>query len=204
MSDDIDLLDRTTEYDGYVRVDRIRLRHPLLSGGVSAPLQRDLIQIPAAVGILPYDPFRDEVVLIRQFRVGVWGAGDKPWLVETVAGVIDDGEDAETTARREALEEAGCTIDDLHYVGEYYSSPGVITERIKLYCGITDTRETGGHHGLAHEGEDIEAFVKPWNEAWAEVQSGGFRDAKILITMMWLSQKKEFLLHYSQNRKEPV
>lgn len=204
MSDDVEILDQTTKYEGYVRVDSVKLRHGLLSGGLGTPIERDLIRVHTAVGVLPYDPVRDEVVLIRQFRIGVWGAGEPPWLVESVAGVIDDGEDPETTARRETIEETGCTVGDLHYVCEFFSSPGLITERIKLYCGITDTAGAGGNHGLAHEGEDIETFVKPWDEAWKEVQMGKIYDAKLLLIMMWLSQKKEFIIRGSQNRKEPV
>lgn len=204
MSDDIEILDLTNEYDGYVSVDRITLRHRVSSGGLGEPVRRDLVRVPAAVGVLPYDPARDEVVLVRQFRIGVWGANGPAWLVECTAGVIDPGEDPEATARRETVEETGCSLSDLHFVCDYYPSPGVITERIRLYCGITNTAGAGGNHGLVHEGEDIEAFVKPWNEVWNEVQAGRIYDAKLLLTIMWLSQKKEFLRRYSQNPKDPV
>lgn len=204
MNDDVELLEHTTKYESYVRVDRVRLRHRQFSGGMCPPIERDLIHVPAAVGVLPYDPVRDQVVFIRQFRIGVWGGGGQPWLDECVAGVIDDGEDPETTARREAVEEAGCTVSDLHFVCEYFPSPGVITERVKLYCGITDTANAGGNHGLAHEGEDIEAVVKPWDEAWEDVRSARLQDAKLLLILMWLSQKKESLVDYSQNPEDPV
>lgn len=204
MNNDVEILDQTTRYEGYVRVENIKLRHGQFSGDLGIPIVRDLIRVHTAVGVLPYDPVRDEVVFVRQFRIGVWGAGAPPWLVESVAGVIDDGEDPETTARRETLEETGCTLGELYYVGEYYPSPGLITERIKLFCGITDTTDAGGNHGLAHEGEDIEAIVKPWDEAWDDVQTGKLNDAKLLLILMWLSQKKESLFGCSQNPKEPV
>ena len=204
MSDDVEVLDQTNKYESHVGVDRVRLRHRQLSGQLGLPIERDMIRVPAAVGILPYDPVRDEIVLIRQFRIGVWGAGEPPWLVESVAGVIDDGEDAEATARRETIEETGCNVSELHFVCAYFPSPGIITERVTLYCGITDTTDAGGNHGLVHEGEDIEAFVKPWDEAWEDVQTGKFFDAKLLLIMMWLSQNKKSLLHGSQNPKEPV
>jgi ADP-ribose pyrophosphatase len=190
MSDDVKILDQTNKYDGYIRVDNIRLRHRLTTGELGPPITRDLIRTNRAVGVLPYDPIRDEVVFIRQFRIGPWGAGESPWLVECVAGVIDEGEVPEMTARRETLEETGCTVQELHYVSEYYSSPGLLTEHMKLYCGIIDTTKAGGNYGLADEGEDIESFVKPWEEAWNEVQTGKIQDAKLLLIMMWLSQKK--------------
>ena len=204
MSDDVEILDQRTNYEGYLRVDNVHLRHRLNSGELGPPLVRDLVRAKQAIGILPYDPVRDEVVFVRQFRIGVWGAGEPPWLIECVAGVIDEGEEPETTARRETKEETGCTVSDLHNVCEYYPSPGILSERIKLFCGIIDTSTAGGVHGLAQEGEDIESIVKPWEEAWDDVQTGKLYDAKLLLIMMWLSQKKESLLHGSQTRKEPV
>ena len=98
----------------------------------------------------------------------------------------DGGEPPETTARRETMEEAGCTVSYLHFVCENFSSPGLITEHVKLYCGITDTEGAGGIHGLEHEGEDIEAFVKPWHEAWEDVLTNTIYDAKLLLILMWL------------------
>jgi len=53
---------------------------------------RELVRAKHAAGILPYDPVRNEVVFVRQFRIGVWGSGEPPWLIESVAGVIDEGE----------------------------------------------------------------------------------------------------------------
>ena len=204
MSDDVEIVEQTRKYEGYVRVDTVRLRHRQFTGELGPEIKRDLIHVHKAVAVLPYDPVRDAVIFIRQFRVGPWGAGENPWLVESVAGVIDEGEDPETTARRETREETGCDLSDLHFVCEYFPSPGVITEHVKLYCGIANTENAGGTHGLAEEGEDIESIVKPWEEAWNDVQTGMIRDAKLLLTMMWLSQKKESLIRGSQTRKEPV
>ena len=204
MSDDVEVLGQSTKYDGYVRVENVELRHRLLSGDMGGPVKRDLVRVGRAVGVVPYDPVRDEVVFVRQFRIGVWGAGQPPWLVESVAGVIDDGEDAETAARRETEEETGCILSDLHFVCEYFTSPGLISEHVRLYCGITDTSNTGGRYGLADEGEDIDAFAKPWCEAWKDVEDGRIQDAKLLLILNWLSQKKDSLIHCSQTRKEPV
>jgi len=102
------------------------------------------------------------------------------------------------------MEETGCMVSDPHYVSEYYPSPGILSERIKLFCGIIDSSTTGGIHGLANEGEDIETIVRLWEEAWEDVQTGKLLDAKLLLIMKWLSQKKESLLHGSQTHKEPV
>ena len=80
-----------------------------------------------AVCVLPYDPQRDRVVLIEQFRVGALGKVDNPWLIELVAGLIDKDESPDEVARREAVEEAGLELADLWPVTRYFPSPGAAT-----------------------------------------------------------------------------
>lgn len=105
---DIDVIACEQLYDGHVRLETYRLRHKQFSGGWGNEISRELIDRGRAVGVLPYDPVRDEVVLIRQFRIGAWKASHSPWMVETVAGLVEDGESPEDVARRECVEEAGC------------------------------------------------------------------------------------------------
>ena len=92
---DVEIIAREQKYGGYAKIEQFTLRHSLFAGGWSRPITRELIERGHAVAVLPYDPVRDEVILIRQFRMGAWGAGDPPWMVETVAGIIEDGEDVE-------------------------------------------------------------------------------------------------------------
>lgn len=156
--DDVEIVAREQIYGGYAQLDKITLRHTLFAGGWSQPVTRELIERGHAVAVLPYDPVRDEVLLIRQFRIGVWGAGEAPWMVETVAGIVEDGEQPEDVARRETMEETGCELTALHRVCDYFASPGIMTEKITVYCGITDTkkcrwklrigRRRRGHSGL--------------------------------------------------------
>jgi len=191
--EDVEIVERTVVYDGYTRVEEVRLRHRLHEGGWSPVIKRELIERGHAVAVLPYDPVRDEVVLIRQFRVGAYGAGRDPWLVEVVAGVIDPGETPEDVARRESVEEAGCTIGELIPICEYYASAGILSETVVLYVGITDASSAGGIHGLDHEGEDIEAFVLAWDEAWKWVEARRFLDIKIVTALQWLALNREAL-----------
>lgn len=201
MTSDVEIIEQTRMYDGYARVDGVTLRHRLFDGGWSGPITREVVQRGHAVGVLPYDPVRDEVVLVRQFRIGAWGAGGDPWLVETVAGIIEDGEAPENVARRETLEECGCTLSELHHVCDYFASPGVMTERITLYCGLTDASGAGGVHGLGDEGEDIQAFTVPRAQILADVQAGRILDAKVMILVTWIGQNHEFLVsRFSQEK----
>ncbi|MBT5194965.1 MAG: NUDIX domain-containing protein [Rhodospirillaceae bacterium] len=201
---DVEIIAREQQYGGYAKIDRITLRHSLFAGGWSRPLTRELIERGHAVAVLPYDPVRDEVILIKQFRMGAWGAGEAPWMVETVAGIIEQGEQAEDVARRETMEETGCTLGALHRVCDYFASPGIMTEKITVYCGITDTKNAGGIFGLVEEGEDIQAYVAPWDDIWTDVNEGNVVDAKIMLAMMWLSQNKDSLITHSLPPKDSL
>ena len=106
---DVELRTRERVYDGFGKLDRLTLRHRRFDGGWSPDVTRELFRSGDAVVVLPYDPVRDEVVLIEQMRVSALEAGEVPWIVETIAGRIAEGESEEDVARREAAEEAGFT-----------------------------------------------------------------------------------------------
>lgn len=183
---DVEIVDDRLGYDGFYKIRRLRLRHRRFDGDWSPQLQRELIHRHAAVGVLLYDPRRDAVALVEQFRVGAL-AEENPWLLELVAGLIDDaGESPEAVGRREALEEAGCTVLDMVPVTSYYSSPGGSDEYFHLFCGRCDLGGAGGVHGLEEEGEDIRVHVIPVATAFEQLDAGRFRNAHTLIALQWL------------------
>ena len=184
---DVEILAKDTVYDGYFRIDRYRLRHRRHDGGWTGPVTREVFERGHVAAVLPYDPERDAVVLIEQFRIGAWAAGKPCWLTEIVAGVIDLGETAEAVARREMEEETGCQVGDLEPIGSYLASPGGTSESVALFVGRVDSRKAGGVHGLADENEDIKVLVRPWAEVEAEVKAGLFTNAATLIALQWLA-----------------
>ena len=124
-------------------------------------ISREVVQCAAVVVVLPYDPVRDEVVVIRQFRAGVMVAQHNPWLVESVTGLVEENEAPEDVARREYIEEASCEISELHHICDFFASPGMLSEVVTMDCGIPDATNAGGLHSLEHEDEDIEATAVP-------------------------------------------
>src|SRR3546814_8545555 len=98
---------------------------------------------------------------------------DNPWLIEIVAGIIEDGETPEDMARREATEEAGCTITDIEPIASFYPSPGGSSEYVHIFCGRTDSTGIGGLHGNTSEDEDIRAFVESFEAAYERLRTGG-------------------------------
>jgi len=102
---DVEILSREECHAGFLRVERLMLRHRLHAGDWSEILQRELLLKAPAVGILLYDPVRDEVLLIRQFRVGMLDEQSNPWSLELVAGMVAEGEQLQEVAIREAEED---------------------------------------------------------------------------------------------------
>ncbi|MDH3221485.1 MAG: NUDIX domain-containing protein, partial [Gammaproteobacteria bacterium] len=100
-----------TLFEKYFRLDEYSISHELFAGGSSPVFTREIFERGVVVAVLPYDPRRGKVVLIEQFRAGAIHDAEGPWLVECVAGVIEDGESEQQVALRECVEEAGCTID---------------------------------------------------------------------------------------------
>lgn len=184
--DDLRIDSQTTRYEGFFRLDHYRLSHRLFAGGWSPVISRELFERGDAVAVLPYDPQRDRVVLIEQFRIGALREPGGPWLHEIVAGVIDPGETPEAVARRESREEAGLELGELVPITRYLVSPGGTTESIHLYCGRVDSETARGIHGLADEGEDIRVSVVSAVTAFAMVADGRIHSAAPIIALQWL------------------
>ena len=189
----VELIERETPYQGYFRIDRYVLRHTLFAGGVSEPLTREVFERGHAAAVLPYDPVRDEVVLIEQFRIGAYAAGRDPWLVEIVAGIVEDGESPRDVALRELGEEAGQTADLVEPIGEVMLSPGGTSETIALFCARTDASGAEGIHGLADEHEDIRVTALPFADALAAVDGGDIVSAPAIIALQWLALNRDRL-----------
>ena len=183
---DVEILDKTIVYDGFLRLTRYKVRHRLFGGGMGS-VEREVVERGAAAVVLPYDPVRDEVVLLEQFRIGAMVAGRQPWLIEIVAGMIEPGESAEDVARRETMEEAGLRLGRLERVGEFIVSPGGCTETFTIYCGEVDAENVGGVFGLDHEGEDIRAFTLSFDETLERLKSGEIDNAASVIAIQWLA-----------------
>ena len=159
-----------TPFSRFLRVDVVRFQHRLFSGEWSAERVYDVLRRGDAVALMLYDPDRDSVVLVEQFRLPALYAGLSPWQIEPVAGLVDKAESYEAVARRESREEAGIEpIGELIPVHRYMPSPGDSDEAVMLFCGRADSRAAAGTHGLPEEQEDIRVMVKTIAELEAMV-----------------------------------
>ncbi|WP_447893633.1 NUDIX domain-containing protein [Vreelandella sp. GE22] len=190
---DVTLEKRETLYQGFFRLEELTLRHRLFEGGESHSMRREIHSRFDAVGVLLYDPHRDALVLVEQFRAGAIDDPRSPWKLELVAGLVEKGESLEDVARRESLEEAGCEVGELTKLHTYYPSPGACNERVTLFCGLVDTTGMGGIHGLAEEHEDIRVHVVSFSAAWELLGQGRLDNAMCLIALYWLDGQRASL-----------
>ena len=174
-------------------MERFRLRHTLFAGGWSPVVERELFERGHAAALLPYDPVRDEVVLIEQFRIGALEAPGGAWLLEIVAGIIELGETPEEVVRRETVEEAGIEVAEVEPIYDYLVSPGGTSERITLLCGRVDASRAQGIHGLPHEGEDIRVLAVPFTTAWRWLEEGRIDNATPIVALQWLALNRKRL-----------
>lgn len=194
QASDVEIVETTTPYKGYFRIDRYLLRHRLFEGGWSRTMMREVFERGHAATALLYDPDLDAVVLIEQFRIGACVATstpwhDKnfsPWLIECVAGIIEEGETPEQVIHRESMEETGCRVTDVLPIHRYMVSPGGTTETVMLYCARVDASNAGGIHGLTEEHEDIRVLVVPAAEAIAWLDQGKLVNAMAIIAIQWM------------------
>ncbi|SFP65587.1 ADP-ribose pyrophosphatase [Nitrosomonas cryotolerans] len=183
----VEVLEKTICYEGFFRLERYCLRYRLFNGDWSQAVVRELFERGHAAAVLPYDPFRDEVILIEQFRIGAMTEPNGPWLMEIVAGIVEAGETGIDVVKRESIEEAACTIVTLIPVYDYLVSPGGTTERVALFCGKVDTTQAGGVYGVAEENEDIRVHVMTVDAALALLNAGKIRSASAIIALQWLA-----------------
>lgn len=178
MSDAV--LSARTLHSGWLKLLMLELR---LNGAIC---ERTLIEHPSGATVLPFDPARGVVTVIRQTRYAPLYLGHAR-LTEAVGGVTDAGEDAAQTARREGMEEVGIRFRALIPVGHVWMTPSTTTERVHLFLGeygAADRIGAGG--GAAGEDEAIELEERSAAEVWREVSGGGVADAKLFMLMQAL------------------
>ena len=184
--EDVKILDESQVYSGHFKVLKYCLQHRLFVGGWSRAFERELVVKKPAVGVLPYDPSLNQLVLIEQFRIGALQDRASPWLIEIVAGIVEKNEELEEVAYRETYEEAGLEIINLLPIAEYWTSAGGTNEKISLYCAHVDAQQAGGYFGLAEENEYLRAFTLTPEEAFLAVASGKINNAAAIIALQWL------------------
>ena len=189
---DVQVLRHRQSYANFFALEEYDLTYRRFDGSRSPVINRAVFVSGDAVTVLPYDPVRDRVLLIEQFRAGPMGRGDpQPWLLEAIAGRIDAGETPEQAARREAVEEAGLNLGALEFVAGYYPSPGAKSEYIYSYVALTDLPDgIEGVFGVEGEAEDIRGHLIGFEALMSLIASGEVNNAPLMLTAFWLQRER--------------
>jgi ADP-ribose pyrophosphatase len=166
--------DSETVYVG--RVLAVRLDHVVMPGGRVA--QREIVEHPGAVAIVSLHDDAS-VVMIDQYRHAV---GRR--LRELPAGLLDTpGEDPVATARRELVEEVGCTAQDWSVLVDVVSSPGFSDEAVRVFLarGLT---EIGRPAGGDDEEADLSVVRVPLADAVRQVLAGEIVNASTVAGLL--------------------
>ena len=183
---------KETLYDGFFKMLKLHLSHKTFAGEM-INIQRELFYRDDAVCVLLYDPQKQAVVLVEQFRVGTFDQDEGPWLLELVAGIVEDGETPDDVARRESIEEAGADLGEIVHITRFVPSSGGTREYIDLLCAQVNSEGVEGIHGLPHEGEDIRVHTLEAEEAFELVKSGTINNAPAIIALQWLQLNQKDL-----------
>ena len=183
-------------YKGFFSVEEHELSYQKFNKTQSDVVIRSALISSEAVIVLPYDPINDRVLLIEQFRTGPYVKGDEnPWLLEPIAGLVDDGETPELAGLREAQEEAHLKIENLELVARSYPSPGISTEFFHQYIGIASLPEnTNLVTGLKSEAEDIQSHIFSYEEFSKMINEGDINVGPAILLGLWLSKNRKNLM----------
>ncbi len=165
------LIEKQVIYDG----TKVRLElHHLENEETGTRHKREVCAHPGAVVVLPFVD-AEHILLIRNRRYAV---GET--LIELPAGTLDKGEDPMNCAGRELVEETGYLAARMKSIGDFFTSPGILSEKMYAFAAYDLTRSTAA----LEEGEEIELAPASLDEAIDMIRFGQIKDAKTIATLL--------------------
>ncbi|MGA2567209.1 MAG: NUDIX hydrolase [Pseudolabrys sp.] len=164
-----------------------RYRVALQVGGTPVAQTRDMLMAGKVVAVLPIDLARDEIVLIRQFRLPAHLATGRGEMIEIVAGRAEQGESLIEAARRECTEEIAVVPSQLVALFSYLTTPGLTDEEVTVFLGAVDAAWVPARAGAAREGEHLSTLRVSIDAAIAALSQGVMHNGPLLIALQWLA-----------------
>lgn len=191
----IDLIEKRPLYEGfrrYTEFDFCENNHPTGHTGdlhEHPPIRREMLESHRTIAVLAYDGASGDLILINQFRIGAHLATGRGMLVEIVAGHVDEGEDAETAARRELTEETGLEALDMVKAAEFLPSPGMTTEFVTFFVARVDAGGLLARAGLEAD-EKIFPFRCTLDEALEAADGFSISNVFTLFALNWFARNR--------------
>lgn len=185
MSSKFKIVSKKNLYDGFFKMNEIVLKYKKYDGTWTNSISRELFGGVQVSAVLPYDPLKKEIILIQQFRPGTISKNLDNYLIEIVAGIIDEGETPEDAAKRECFEETGCVIKKLIPIQGYFPAPGSSESFYHLFLGETETFSGTRIMGLENENEDIKVQSFKSSKVREIMQKGKILNGLTLIALQW-------------------
>ncbi len=176
--------EKKNTYNGFFKIDSYCVSFEKFTGGVIENVMRECSAKGDIVSVLPYDPTKKTFLMIEQFRIGMHVRGVVPWNQEIVAGFMDiEGESPEDTAKRELIEETGCSAIKLYPLIEYYPSPGGSGAKNYVFIATVDSNQAKKHTGIIEEGEDIYVKIIPLDTIKTQLKNREIDNATAIIAL---------------------
>ena len=185
MKSKFEIINKKNIHNGFFKMNEYILKYKKYDGSWSKEVKREIFGGAMVSAVLPYDPVKREIVLIQQFRPGTIAKEFNNYLYEIVAGIIDSGETAEDTAKRECLEETGCKIKKITPIQGYFPAPGSSESFYHLFLGEIDTFEGERVMGLESENEDILVRSYKLSDVKDMMEKGEILNGLTLIALQW-------------------
>ena len=172
-------------YSGFFAVDNAHVRYELPSGEMSSVQPRLCVERGDSASVLLLDTDTQQLILVRQFRYPCVAHGN-PWPLEIAAGKVDPGETPEEAAIREVHEELGYQVKSLTKIGQFYSSPGGMSELNHIFfAAVTTADKIGEEGGLEEEGVYLERLSIA--QALDLLNKQLIVDGKALVALQWFA-----------------
>tara|TARA_B100001057_G_scaffold304056_1_gene304235 strand:+ start:142 stop:720 length:579 start_codon:yes stop_codon:yes gene_type:complete len=178
------IINKKNLYSGFFSLNKYEFVHKKHNGEWTNTVEREVFSGAHVSTLLPYDPIKKEIILIKQFRAGVLSRYDD-YLYEIVAGIIDEGENPEETAVRECFEETGCEVKKIHPIQSYFPAPGSSESYYHLYLGEIQAFDGERIKGLENENEDILVKSFKVDEVRQMLKENKIINGLTLIALQW-------------------
>lgn len=179
------IINKKNLYSGFFSLNKYEFIHEKHNGEWTGNVEREIFSGAHVSTLLPYDPIKKEIMLIQQFRAGALSKYDENYLLEIVAGIIDEGENPEQTAIRECFEETGCEVKKIHPIQSYFPAPGSSESYYHLYLGEIQAFDGERIKGLEKENEDILVKSFKIDEVRQMLKEKKIMNGLTLVALQW-------------------